>query len=406
MKKTLSQNEKKIYEYLIKVLASAVNDTKAPMPYEGINWGNLYLCAKLCGVTAMLANVILKLPEEALPDETVLNKLRKEVGMQILIDSNITYETEKLLKTFDKYKIKNLPLKGYFMKKEYPRPDFRSVSDVDILFDVNQIDAVKEAFASIGYEFLHNDDNQYHFQKKPYMYIEMHATLVHEWEHYYPYLVDQLDRAKKREKYEFSYEMSIEDYYLYMLVHNSNHLRICGMGIRMMLDTYVFHKKHRDEFDYDYLNERLKVYKLEKFEEKVRTLAYKWFSSAEPEMKFDDFENYVLLSATLGRVEAGVVIGSHKNIIRAENEGRKASKLSYFMKSVCPNKTKMKVNYPYLEKYPFLLPYTWICMWCRRFFIEKNVSIKRGVKNRLSYTDEDVNYIKDVLQEVGFEDFN
>lgn len=53
----------------------------------------------------------------------------------MLIDGNLSYETEKILKAFDENKIKNIPLKGYFMKKEYPRSDFRSVSDVDILFD-------------------------------------------------------------------------------------------------------------------------------------------------------------------------------------------------------------------------------------------------------------------------------
>ena len=49
------------------------------------------------------------------------------------------------------------------MKKEYPRPDFRSVSDVDILFDRKQADSVKKVFSELGYTFLNEDDNQYHF---------------------------------------------------------------------------------------------------------------------------------------------------------------------------------------------------------------------------------------------------
>lgn len=60
----------------------------------------------------------------------------------MLIDGNLSYETEKILKAFDENKIKNIPLKGYFMKKEYPR----SVSDVDILFDRKQADLVKSIF--------------------------------------------------------------------------------------------------------------------------------------------------------------------------------------------------------------------------------------------------------------------
>lgn len=74
------------------------------------------------------------------------------------------------------------------------------------------------------------------------MNIEMHATLVHENEESYPLLVNQLDRSTKRDGYSYSYEMSHEDFYIYMLVHNSNHFRIGGMGARMVLDSYVFLK--------------------------------------------------------------------------------------------------------------------------------------------------------------------
>lgn len=86
------------------------------------------------------------------------------------------------------------------------------------------------------------------------MNIEMHATLVHENEESYPLLVNQLDRSIKRDGYSYSYEMSHEDFYIYMLVHNSNHFRIGGMGARMVLDSYVFLKNHQSELDYDYLN--------------------------------------------------------------------------------------------------------------------------------------------------------
>ena len=406
MKRSLTQNEKKICEYLIKVLSSAVNEMPSPIPFEGINWETLIYFAKRCKVVAMLSNVILNLPEEHLPENKVIVELKKQANLEILIDGNKAYETDKILCAFEEYKIKNLPLKGYFMKMEYPRSDFRSAADLDVLFERNQIDAVKKAFESLGYRFLHNDDNQYHFQKKPYMLVEMHATLVHEWEHYYPYLVDQLERSEKRKGYNYSYEMSADDYYLYMLVHNSNHFRIGGLGIRMILDTYVYYKNHKDEFNLTYLNNRLREYKLDKFEERVRTLAFDWFLSDEPKIRFDDFEVYILLSGSLGRTSAGVMISSHKNIKKTEREGKKGTKFSFFIKSVCPNKAKMKINYPYLEKYPFLLPYSWACMWCRRFFVEKNVSIKNGLKNRFSYTDEDVNYFKGILNEVGFHDFD
>ncbi len=403
MKKTLSQNEKKLYEYIIKVLSSSVNETSTPLPYEGINWKNVISYSDTCGVKSIVLNTISKLPKEYFTEE-IRNEIKERINKEILVDCNLNYEIEKLLKVFEKYKIKNLPLKGYFMKMEYPRSDFREVCDFDILFDVKQADELKKAFAEAGYEFLHNDEDQYHFSKKPIMYIEMHASLVHGDNYCYDYLKNQLDNSTKRQGYEYSYEMSVEDYYLYMMVHNSTHFRKGGMGIRMLLDTYVYYRNHSDEFDFEYLDKMLRLYKLDKFEKKARKLAFDWFSTDTPKITFDDFDTYIFLSAIIGRLDASIMINSRKAMSK-ENQSGKNSKFTYLRKSLFPKKSYMTTFYPYLEKAPFMLPWTWCCMWCKRFFIERNVNVKRGIKNRLSYTDEDVNYIKDILNEVEFNDF-
>lgn len=253
MRKHLNDNEKIEFKYLLELVSSSVNGTAPPIPYEGIKWQSIKMLANYCSVESLVANAVLSLDKKYVSPE-VYEKFKQNLSVEMLIDGNLSYETEKILKAFDENKIKNIPLKGYFMKKEYPRSDFRSVSDVDILFDRKQVDSVKKVFSELGYTFLNEDDNQYHFEKKPMMNIEMHATLVHENEESYPLLVNQLDRSTKRDGYSYSYEMSHEDFYIYMLVHNSNHFRIGGMGIRMVLDSYVFLKNHQSELDYDYLN--------------------------------------------------------------------------------------------------------------------------------------------------------
>lgn len=405
MKKQLSDIEKKEYSYFIRVLSSAVNQASAPIPYEGINWNRLFSISKTCGLDSAFSNTVLTLPKEYLPNNEMIKILKENINAEILIDINHNYEIEKVLSAFDKHKIKNVPLKGYFIKSEYPRSDYRSISDFDILFDRNQLDLVKEVFSKLGYEFLHNDDNQYHFQKKPYMYIEMHATLVHEWESYYYYLVDIINKSLKRDGYNYSYELSLEDHYLYMLIHNSNHFRMGGLSIRMLLDIYLYYSNHKDEFDFDYLNEKLTLFKLGTFEKRIREIAFNWFSLDKQKITFDNLEIFILLSAILGRVDAGVMISSYKMIKSAEKEGKSKSKFSYLLKSLFPGKNSMSVNYPLVDKLPFLLPAFWVQMWFKRLFIMKNVSIKNGLKNRLSYTDDDVNYYKGLLIETGFDDF-
>ena len=130
----------------------------------------------------------------------------------------------------------------------------------------------------------------YHFEKKPMMNIEMHSTLVHENEESYPLLVNQIDRSTKRDGYSYSYEMSHEDFYIYMLVHNSNHFRIGGMGARMVLDSYVFLKNHQSELDYDYLNVMLEKIGIANYENRLRDNEKNCFAKPQAEHKFDDIE--------------------------------------------------------------------------------------------------------------------
>ncbi len=399
MKKHLTDKEKIEYKYLIELVSSSVNGTNPPVPYENINWLTIKSLARYCGLESLVANAVLLLGKKYVSPE-LYAKFKRISSAQILIDSNISYETEKILKAFDENKIKNIPLKGYFMKREYPRSDFRSVSDVDILFDRKQADSVKKVFSKLGYAYLSEDELQYHFEKKPLMNIEMHAALTTERDSYYNLLINQLDRSTKRNGYRYSYEMSLEDFYIFMLVHNSTHYMLGGMGIRMVLDSYVFLKNHQSELNYDYLNMMLEKIGIVTYEKRVREIAFNWFAEPQADIKFDDIEEYILLSGTLGRADVGTMVSLQKKMAD-ENKSR----ISSVLNSLFPPKNSMSHNYKYLEKAPFLLPLSWCQMWCKRLFIKKDVNFKTGLKNRFSYTDEDVKHYKSLLDEMNLKGY-
>lgn len=397
MRKHLNDNEKIEFKYLLELVSSSVNGTAPPIPYEGIKWQSIKMLANYCSVESLVANAVLSLDQKYVSPE-VYEKFKQNLSVEMLIDGNLSYETEKILKAFDENKIKNIPLKGYFMKKEYPRPDFRSVSDVDILFDRKQVDSVKKVFDELGYAYLCEDELQYHFEKKPLINIEMHAGLTTERDGYYELLVNQLDRSTKRKDYLYSYEMSLEDFYIFMLVHNSTHFMLGGMGIRMVLDSYVFLKNHQSELDYDYLNVMLEKIGIVKYEKRVREIAFNWFSKPQADIKFDNIEEYILLSGTLGRADVGTMVSLQKKMA-----GENKSRISSVLNSLFPPRNSMSYNYKYLKKTPFLLPISWCHMWGKRLFVDRNINFKSGIKNRMSYTDEDVKLYKSLLDEMGFD---
>ena len=92
------------------------------------------------------------------------------------------------------------------------------------------------------------------------------------------------------------------------------------------------------------------------------------------------------------------MINSHKTI--TENN---KSKFSYLVSSIFPPKSEMQYKYPYVKKTPFLLPISWCHMWGKRLFVDRNINFKSGIKNRMSYTDEDVKLYKSLLDEMGFD---
>lgn len=402
MKKHLSEAEKIKYSYFLSLVSSVLNGTEAPLPYENCSLESIIRIADETRMDAIFDEAIIMLSKKFSVSAELLSYAKKDLNHWIYIDTAMKYEIENLLKCFDKEQIYNLPMKGYFLKNDYPNPFERSISDYDILFDINDIDSIKNIFKQNGYKFLKNDDQQYHFVKAPFMYIEMHRSLLKKDNKNYSLLENQLEKAKVRDGYSYSKEMTLEDYYIYMLLHSAKHFSQGGIGIRMIADEYVFYKKYSDQLNQKYLSEQFEKLGITLFEKKLRDISLKWFSKGSEVKDFDDVEEYILLSMTLGRVDVAVMSEMERRRVNTET-GRKKSRFVNFISSLFPNKTYMENKYSFVEKMPILLPYSWACMWCRRIFIDRNINIKKGFINRTSYTDDDVSYFNYIQKEVGFD---
>lgn len=402
MKKHLSEAEKIKYSYFLSLVSSVLNDTEAPLPYENCSLESIKRIADETRMDAIFDEAVLMLSKKYSVSDELLSYAKNNLNHWIYIDTAMKYEIEYLLKCFDKEQIYNLPMKGYFLKNDYPNPFDRSIADYDILFDINDIDSIKNIFKQNGYKFKKNDDQQYHFVKAPFMYIEMHRSLLKKDNKNYSLLENQLEKAKVRDGYSYSKEMTLEDYYIYMLLHSAKHFSQGGIGIRMIADEYVFYKKYSDQLNQKYLSEQFEKLGITLFEKKLRDISLKWFSKGSEVKNFDDVEEYILLSMTLGRVDVAVMSEMERRRVNTET-GRKKSRFVNFISSLFPNKTYMANNYSFVEKMPILLPYSWACMWCRRIFIDRNINIKKGFNNRTSYTDDDVSYFTYIQKEVGFD---
>lgn len=400
MNKHINPARKKEYIYFIKATGASALQREAPLPPENADWAFLEELARYHGCLSLFFNSVKNLPANLLPPEEIYSKMQDTVNVLFVQDANQSYELRRVFDEFEKSGVYFLPMKGYVIKQDYPQSDYRLMADADVLFKEEQIDRVREIYENSGFKFdFFDKDNQYHFEKKPFIIIEMHTSLVNHRDEMFDYYQNVWEKARPKDGCTYEYEMTAEDYYIFMLEHASNHFKGGGIGIKHLIDIYIFNRKHN--LDRNYLDRELKTIGLFTFENKMRTIAVKWFEKQD----FDSFsllEESVLLSANLGRRELAYAETSLNHKRASESKNKKSSRAAFVLSSIFPGRSTMSIHYTYLDKLPFLLPVSWAQFWFKRLFIEKNVSFKSGMKNRLNYiSPEDEEYINALLEETG-----
>lgn len=73
------------------------------------------------------------------PSQTVVAKLKERTCRQVMKDVTRDYEMDRILQAFEQAVIDCMPLKGYLMRKLYPKMEMRYMSDFDILADPSQL---------------------------------------------------------------------------------------------------------------------------------------------------------------------------------------------------------------------------------------------------------------------------
>ena len=176
--------------------------------------------------------------------------------------------------------------------------------------------------------------------------------------------------VKPRDDYNCSYEFSPEDFYVYMLYHASKHIKNGGIGIRMILDFYVYNRAFPN-LDYSYIKEQLTELGLLKTHEKITSTAEDWFSWKLED--FDSFGEFVLYCSTFGDSEF------HEALTPVGD-----SSASGVLRHIFRPYYQMKNIYFYLHKFPFLLPFSWVQFWFSRVFVSKDINRSYGTEKKIS----------------------
>lgn len=411
----------KTYYMVIKILGDFVNNKIIDKDFfyeniidvaneensQKIYIGRIYYIAKKHNLVSIMAQAMEKLGFES--DSDIWKRWLKEKNQLIYKSVLMDVEREAIQDFFEENNIWYMLLKGMVIRKYYPAPELREMADNDILFDNKYSKEVYDFMTARGYKS--DDYNKgYHdeYLKPPAYNFEMHRQLVSskerpKWYEYYKDVKSILiNDANGKNQFYFS----DNDFYVYFIVHTYKHFLNSGMGLRTVLDVYLYLNNLQDKLDFDYIEEQLKKLDAYDFEQTFRSLAFKMFgenakegNAAADELQdsfddkeqdmlresfdakkqdklcgsfdakeqdkwwnsFDDKEHdmlsYILDAGTYGNLENSV---AHK-MGYTKGEKKKASdKAKYIFRRLFPSMDTIEEFFPFFYKHKWAIPFLYI----------------------------------------------
>lgn len=191
---------------------------------------------------------------EKKPDGETAEKWEHAYRVCVHADIQQEFAWEEIKERFSKEGIKLLPLKGILLKSLYPEPAFRSMGDLDILYEEKDFEKIKALMRESGYEYRTESAGSNHqiFFRPPVTTVELHRALLNETSPFAEYYKDVWRRALPTAE-PFVCRLSREDEYIFLLIHGHKHFSGAGSGVRTVLDFWLYLKRYGKELDRKYI---------------------------------------------------------------------------------------------------------------------------------------------------------
>ena len=317
------------------------------------------------GLSHLLYYALAKLPQENRPDELLCAGLKRKAYASLIREAAQQRTVEALFDRFEEAAIRCVPLKGIVVKKFYPKPELRYMSDIDLLVDAERTADVRRIFEEMGAHVLNYEqgDTDLYITTEG-LVFEIKRTLRGEGfnQATVRFLNDLLSLASPMKDRKYVSDLPNEEQYAYILCHMVKHLLDGGVGVRPVMDLW-FCKKNM-QLNEEKLAALLAELKLTEFAQKAEHLASVWFGSEKETPMDAELGEYILSSGSFGSEE-------HRVADRMlQNKGQKSRFTYALARFFLPYKT-MRRYFPVLGKWPILLPAFWVWRLIRAIFFRR-----------------------------------
>ena len=364
----------------------------------GVNPKNatrIYQFAETQQLVAALYCALLAVPgfEEQLESRRFLERYCGYLGH----DATQTESMEQIFAAFDAEGIAYMPLKGTVLKDMYPSPEMRTMGDADILIHPEDYKRIEVIMRGLGSHFDEESDHEYNWTTADGSRIELHKCLIPSYnKDYYAYYGDGWGFARLCEGSQTRYEMSPEDTFVYLFTHFAKHYRDQGVGLKYVLDFYVFMRRYPD-LNKRYVKAELEKLWLSEFYENIMYMIDVWFFSAPATALSDYITDKIFSYGVFGNAELNVISQGLK-LSKTSKSAQTKKKLEMFF----PPYAVMARMYPILRKLAILLPFLWIVRLVDRTIHHRD-RYRRGMANVARMSDENISQYQKELNYVGLD---
>lgn len=328
---------------------------------------------------------------------TTMQELFQFYYRDTIIHERQMHLLKKLEAAFQENGIDYLPLKGTILKPLYPQPAARVMGDADILIREEQYDKIKPIMEQLGFQEGAITGHELHWNH-PQFHVELHKMLMSQrnldFKRYYG---NGWSKAILYNNYRYTYRE--EDHYIFLFVHYAKHYRAGGIGLRQLVDLWVYQRAYPN-MDKNYIYQELSKLNLSEFFDNTQKMLCAWFEDGIWDDKVTFMSNYIC---------SGGSWASHENYQLAEQlktehlvGSRQKAKVRQLLRAIFPPVKAISHRYPILKKAPYLLPIFWPVRWITALlFRQRNIkAVQENMKDRSS---EKVDaYLQD-LQYVGLD---
>ena len=349
--------------YVFNAFRSFVYGEELDQVFCSILAGAYQICKKH-NLTALMAEVLDRTDVDK--RSPIYQRWQMEKNQAVYKNVLMDVEREEIIAFFEEKNIWYLLLKGLIIREYYPNPALREMSDNDILVDRKYMKDIYDFMVDRGYSIKgYGTSNHDEYLKKQAKNFEMQRALFDkdDYESWNNYFDNVFDKLTKKSENSLEYVFKEEDFYIYFMVHTYKHYAGGGMGLRTILDVYLYLRKNK-ELDFSYVEKELGKLNIADFEKQFRKLCFDVFSVNESDAKADWYEglptdeknmlDYIMGAGTYGNVD---------NLVAnklGDDDDVKKSKFKYVFRRVFPDYKSFKKYHPLICRYKVLVPFGYL----------------------------------------------